>query len=146
MQSRNATISLLVSENKQRVARCVIAGKKVTLTNAALTRCVIPRPSSKITTEPSIQPSISFSLSGLNDWQHTCVCNGMDVTAVRCSFDLLISYMQISMVTSPCGTIPQSKSTVSFTRVGPEPEHYEPFGKFSVPRNAIDFDSYEIPH
>lgn len=55
----------------------------ILLTNAALIRCVIPRPSSNRITEPSIQPNINFSLSGLNEWQQTCDCNGIDVTDVR---------------------------------------------------------------
>lgn len=61
----------------------------------------MPRPSSNSTTEPSIHPNISFSLSGLKAWQQTCVWSGIDVTATRCIFDLIMSYTQISMVTSP---------------------------------------------
>lgn len=53
------------------------------LTNAALIKCVMPRPSSNSTTEPSIHPNINFSLSGLNEWQQTCDCRGIDVIDAR---------------------------------------------------------------
>lgn len=115
------------------------------LTNAALIKCVMPRPSSNRTTEPSMQPNISFSLSGLNEWQQTCDCRGIDVIEARWIFDLFNSYTQISIVTSPCTRNVQYYCINEFKWKVKIPKL--PFAISSVQPIAIDCDSFwRIPH